>query len=123
MAEPPPWEQSAEEMLSSCLSPTVIAGLCPLHSPKPFLTPAPNMVLPHTHADQHHITALLTSWGAPVINFSQNTHQILRSLHFQLLPQTAQPKAAYKTSTNNIKPTIPSMLEFTSRSGSDLQKC
>lgn len=39
-------------------------------------------------------TSLLTPWGASVIDFSQNTHQILRSIHFQLLPQTAQPKAA-----------------------------
>lgn len=109
-------------MLSSCLSPTVIAGLCPLHSPKPFLMPAPSMMLLPTHTDQHPITALLTSWGALVINFSQSTHQILRSTHFQLLPQTAQPKAAYETSTINVKPTFPSMLEFTLGSGSDLQK-
>lgn len=81
-----------EEMLSSCLSPTAIAGLCSLHSPKPFLTPAASTVLLPTHADQHHITSY--PLGAPVIDFSQNTHQILRSIPFQLLPQTAQPKAA-----------------------------
>ena len=55
VAGPATWEPGADRRRSAPASrPTAIAGLCPLHSPKPFLMSAPSVALLPTHADKYH---------------------------------------------------------------------